>query len=167
LINRGHRKIAFIPSVGKNPHSSQPDRMKGYAEGMIQAGLQPIPLWDVPLAKVDYPVEDYLTRIRLSKEKYGCTAVVGFDSMGAPRTLYACYQLGLKVPQDLSIVACDYDPVMLVLPVEITCFHFDRTAMGKQAVEMLDQRIQSSGADVPSISLENSLIEGKSVIPLR
>jgi len=166
LIDRGHRKIAYIPSPEQNLHSSQPDRMKGYAEAMIKAGLPPIPLWDVPLMKDDYPVEDYITRVKLFKEKYGCTAMVAYSAIEAPRTLYACYQVGLKVPHDLSIVGCDYDPVMQAIPVAITCFHFDRTAMGKQAVEMLDQRIINPGTDIPSITLHSTLIEGKSVIPL-
>jgi DNA-binding LacI/PurR family transcriptional regulator len=166
LIARGHRKIAYIPGPGTVAHSSQADRMKGYAEGMIKAGLQPVPLWDVPLEKEDYPVEDYLSRVRIFKEKYGCTAIVAYDATEAPRILYAGYKLGLEIPQDFSLVACDYDPVMRVLPVAITCYHFDRTAMGKRAVAMLDQRIKCSGADIPSIRLDSTLIEGKSVISL-
>ncbi len=166
LIDRGHRKIAYIPSPGQNLHCSQPDRMKGYAEAMIKAGLQPIPLWDVPLTAVANPVEDYITRTKLFKEKYGCTAVVAYNAIEAPRVLYACYRLGLQVPQDFSIVACDYDPVMQVLPVEITCYHFDRTAMGKRAVEMLNQRIKNPEMDIPSINLNSTLVEGNSVISL-
>jgi LacI family transcriptional regulator len=166
LIERGHRKIAYLPSVGKNPHCSQPDRMKGYSEAMVKAGLPPVPLWDVPLASVDYPVEDYVVRAKLFKEKYGCTAVVAYSAIEAPRMLYACYQLGLKIPQDLSIVACDYDPVMQAIPVEITCFQFDRAAMGRQAVGMLNRRIMNPQEDIPSINLQSDLIEGQSVITL-
>jgi DNA-binding LacI/PurR family transcriptional regulator len=166
LIERGHRKIAYIPGPGTVTHSSQANRMKGYAEAMVKAGLSPIPLWDKPLEKEEYPVEDYLSRTRLFKEKYACTAMVAYDATEAPRILYAGYQLGLRIPQDFSLVACDYDPVIRVLPVEITCFHFDRTAMGKRAVQMLDQRIKTSGEDIPSICLDSTLIEGKSVVPL-
>jgi LacI family transcriptional regulator len=166
LIDRGHRKIAYLPSPGQNHHCSQPDRMQGYSETMIKAGLPPIPLWDVPLTSVDYPVEDYITRAKLFKEKYECTAIAAYSAIEAPRMLYACYQLGLKVPQDLSIVACDYDPVMQTIPVAITCFQFDRAAMGRQAVEMLNRRIKNPQEDIPSINLQSELIEGQSVMTL-
>jgi LacI family transcriptional regulator len=166
LIDRGHRKIAYLPCVGKNTHCSQQDRMKGYSEAMVKAGLQPIPLWDVPLTSVDYPVEDYVSRAKLYKEKYGCTAVVAYSAIEAPRLLHACYELELKIPRDLSLVACDYDPVMQTIPVEITCFQFDRAAMGRQAVEMLNRRIQNPQEDIPSINLQCNLVEGKSVMTL-
>lgn len=166
LIDRGHRKIAYLPSVGQNPHCSQPDRMRGYSEAMVNAGLQPIPLWNVPLSRGDYPVADYVQRARLYKEEYGCTAVVAYSAIEAPRLLFGCYQLGLKVPEDLSIVACDYDPVLQVIPIEITCFQFDRAAMGRQAVAMLNRRIQSPQEDIPSLNLASELVEGTSVITL-
>jgi LacI family transcriptional regulator len=160
LIDRGHRKIAYLPCPGTLRHSSQTDRMKGYADAMLKADLPPIPLWDVPLEKVEYPAEDYLFRTKLFKEKYECTAIVAFNATEAPRLLYAAYELGLRIPRDLSLVACDFDPAIRFLPVPITCFQFDRTQMGRLVVDMLAERINNSGKAIPSILFKGTLVEG-------
>jgi LacI family transcriptional regulator len=167
LIDRGHRKIAYLPCPGTSTHSSQADRMKGYAEVMIRAGLPPVPLWDVPLEKVDNPVQDYLNRAKYYKEQCGCTAMVAYNSVEAGRVIQACYQQGYKVPREMSVVVCDYDPVMQVLLLDVTCFRFDRTHMGQLAVQMLDQRMKNDGQDIPSMVLKGSLMEGETVIPVR
>ncbi len=160
LIDRGHRKIGFISAPGSTKHSSMADRMKGYAETMIKADLKPLPSWDVPLESVDNPVRDYLDRTKLFREEHGCTAIVAYNAIEAARVIYACYQLGLKVPEDIHLVACDYDPVALVPPARITCFHFDRTRMAKMAVAMLEERI-GTGKDVASISVSPTLVDGE------
>lgn len=164
LIARGHRQIGYIPTSGLAAHSSQQDRMKGYAEAMIANELKPMPLWDVPLAAVKKPTTDYAERIRRYREGNGCTAVVAYNGIEAARIIYAAYELGLRVPADLSIVACDFDPVNDVPPVDITSFHFDRGAMGRKAVEMVEARIRNQGRDVPSARFMGTLILGESVL---
>lgn len=163
LIERGHRKIGYMPGSGLAAHSSQSDRRKGYAEAMIKHDLKPIPLWDVPLTAVKKPVQDYYDRTKFYFEKNGCTAIVAYNGIEAARIIFAAYQLGLRIPADLSIVACDSDPVIDVPPVDITSFHFDRNAMGQKAVEMVEARIHNGGRDIRSVEFQGILIPGESV----
>jgi LacI family transcriptional regulator len=163
LIDRGHRRIGYMPGSGLAPHSSQSDRRKGYAEAMIKNDLKPLPLWDMPLTAVKKPVQDYFDRTRFYFEKNDCTAIVAYNGIEAARIIFAAYQLGLRVPEDLSIVACDCDPVIDVPPVDITSFHFDRNAMGQKAVEMVETRIHNGGKDIRSVEFQGTLILGESV----
>ncbi len=164
LIDRGHRRIAYIayPSAPWLPHYSQQDRLKGYTQAMLKAELQPIAMWKTPLADFNGPKPDYIGRVKFVREQ-NATAIVAYDAMEAVRVLFACYQLGLRVPEDISVIACDYDPIALVPPVPITCFNFDRSEMGKMAIQMLDQRIKNNGEDLPTMILKGTLIEGETV----
>jgi DNA-binding LacI/PurR family transcriptional regulator len=164
LIDLGHRKIAYMPEGGLKIHSSQSDRMRGYAEAMIQNNLKPMPLWDVPLAAVKKPVKDYIDRTKFYYENQGCTAIIAYNGIEAARIIFAAYQMGIKIPEDLSIVACDCDPVNDVPPVDITAFHFNRSGMGQKAVEMVEARIRGGGRDIPSVEFEGMLIPGESVL---
>ena len=159
LIDAGHRNIAYIPCYHRLRHSCQADRMKGYVQAMTRASLPPIPLWDEPLKWLYGRDDEYLGRTKLFREKYGVTAIVTHAMFEAVRTLFACYQLGLKAPRDMTIVACDMDPTVWVAPVAIPCVHFDRLEMGKLAVEMLLRRIANSGQDVPTHRYRGKLVE--------
>ncbi len=165
LVERGHRRIAYIayPSAPWLPHYSQQDRLKGYTQAMLKADLQPIAMWKTPLADFNGPKPDYIGRLKFVREQNAGTAIVAYDAMEGARIMFACYQLGLRVPEDISIIACDYDPIAIVPPVPITCFNFDRTEMGKLAIQMLDRRINLNGEDVPTTILRGTLMEGETI----
>lgn len=140
--------------------------MKGYLQAIVKAGLQPIPMWDVPLVKSSQRLEpeDYIPRLRSYMTDQGCTAVVTYHAFGAASVLSACYTLGIRVPHDLSIIACDYDPILEYLPVKMTSMHLDRIEMGKLAVDMLLQQIDGDAPSVPTILLKGKLQEFSSVV---
>lgn len=170
LIERGHRRIAYIPCPINVTHSSQADRMNGYAGAMQRAGLPPIPMWDKPLTRKvggDGEEDDYIVRMRIFHREHRCTAVVCYSYVEAIRMLYSCFQLGLKVPEDVSLIACDHAPQPDITPVPITCFHLDRYEMGRLAVKMLLQRIEENGAAVPSITYDGTFVAGDSVATVR
>lgn len=161
LIKQGHKRIGYFPSAVTQVHSSQENRMKGYLQAVVNAGLQPVPLWDVPLEKAGkwLTVEDYIPRLKRFLDDYKCTAVVTYHAFAAACVFGGCYQLGVRVPRDLSIIACDYDPILEYLPVRVTSVHLDRTEIGQLAVEMLLQQIDNpeDSRNVPTILVEGSL----------
>lgn len=168
LIQRGHRKIGYIPSTEISRLSSQSDRMQGYQRSMTSAGLTPIPLWDVPMTKTQTRMtpEDYIPRLQDYLKNHGCTAVVTYHAPAAARVLSACYLMGVRVPQELSIVACDYDPILEYTPVTLTSLHLDRNAMGELAVRQVLQQINQSVSTIPSVIVKGQLQERNSVATL-
>jgi len=159
LLDRGHRKIGYIPCCKRTHHSSQGERMKGYAQTLSQAGLAPIPTWDQPMDDIYRPEGGYYQRIKLYRERYGCTAVVTYSSLESVRVLFTCHQLGLKVPDDLAIVGCDFDPMATFAPVPMPTVRLDRIQMGQLAVEMLKKRIEHPEEDQPSVTIKGTMIE--------
>ncbi|MCC7349813.1 MAG: LacI family DNA-binding transcriptional regulator [Phycisphaerales bacterium] len=166
LIQHGHRRIGYFPSTSAQTHSSQENRMKGYLHAMVNAGLQPIPMWDAPLEKHGQWLvsDDFVRRVKTYIEDHQCTAAVTYNGTGAAGVFGACYKLGYRVPTDLSIIACDFEPVLEHLPVRITSIHLDRVVMGQMAVEMLLKQIQSRVAHVPTVLVQGTLREMDSIL---
>jgi DNA-binding LacI/PurR family transcriptional regulator len=159
LIDRGHKKIGYIPCYKNTRHSSQKDRMKGYVEALLQAGLQPVPLWDKPLEEVHSEDSDYDLRLKIYREEYGCTGIVAYSGSEALRILFACYRTGVKVPHDLAMIGCDFTPTITEAPIAIPTVHLDRLKMGQMAVQMLLERIKQPERDIPTVYFEGTLIE--------
>ncbi len=109
LISKGHKNIGYIPSLAGPFHKSQSDRMNGYSAALINSGLLPLPLWNTPLkhdSDVNFgPNDDYMTRAKLLTEQHGCTAFVTYSSVEGARLVHACCELGIKIPEDVSIIA--------------------------------------------------------------
>lgn len=158
LIERGHRKIGYLPGC-EVPHSSHTQRMNGYAQAMLKRGLQPLPMWDVAL---DHNTSLYAGRLAELKAN-GASSVVTYNGIGAAYCIRACIELKIKVPEHLSIVSCDYDPVAEFAAVPVTCIRLDRAEMGRIAVQMLADRIAQPSRDIPSIFLQGELVEFDSV----
>lgn len=161
LIDRGHRKIAYLPSA-QGRHSSHPLRMMGYSQAMMALGLPPGPLWDVQTSAGGFHLEEYVERVNLFR-KEGMTGVVTYNAPTAAYFLRACGTVGVRVPDELSIISCDYDRILAYQSVPITSFHLDRIEMGEIAVKMLLRRIEHDGVDEPSVTMPAKLIEMESV----
>lgn len=158
LIERGHRKIGYLPNC-QVPHSSHPLRMNGYAQAMLKRGLGPLPMWDAALEHRPALFAERLAMLR----SHGATAVVTYNGIVAAYAVRACVELKFKIPDELSIVACDYDPVAEFTVVPVTCFRLDRAEMGRLAVGMLAERIEHPSRNVKSIFLSGELVELASV----
>lgn len=161
LIERGHRKIGYLPGC-KVTHSSHTRRMNGYTQALLSHGLSPLPMWDVEL---DYRHELFAERLKILKS-HGVTAVVTYNGIGGALAVRGAFENHLKVPSQLSIVACDYDPVAEFAFVPVTCIKLDRAEMGRLAVEMLAERIANKSRDIASIFLPGEMVELDSVRPI-
>ncbi|MBL7222524.1 MAG: substrate-binding domain-containing protein [Candidatus Brocadiae bacterium] len=56
--------------------------------------------------------------------------------------------LGLRVPEDVGIIAADDDPVICALPPALTSLHFDYGEVGYRAAELLSRLIDGEAAPV-------------------
>ncbi len=158
LIDRGHKKIGYIPCFKDTLHSSQKDRMRGYVEAILRAGLQPVPLWDRPIEEMYGEDNDYAKRLKLYREQ-GCTGIVTYTSGEAFRMYLACCHMGLKVPRDMALIGCDFDPSISNIPIPIPTMHLDRLKMGQMAVRMIMERIENPDRDIPTVYYSGTLME--------
>ena len=168
LVSKGHRRIAYLgPNTLAPSHYSVPARSRGYLQTMSRAGLTPV-------IREDPPSDDPITmertarqQIELAVSKKQCTAVVGYDAGWTSLIMQVCYELGLRVPRDVSVVSCDWEPSLDLTVVPVTSIFIDRVEMGRLAARMLIQRIENDGVSLPAVVVPYSLIENQSVRDLR
>jgi LacI family transcriptional regulator len=161
LISRGHRRIGYVPSAAPNPHSSHTDRLLGYLHAMQAAGLLAAGVTHDPLEQLDHA--GLCARIRDLVEVQRCTALVIYDGINAAKVLRGCYEMDLRVPKRVSLMACDDSPVLDQSVVPLSCFRFDRSEMGRMAFEMVLTRVRGAGQDLPTRILKGVVQERGSV----
>jgi LacI family transcriptional regulator len=108
LLRLGHERIAYVDTAeSENRHYSKGDRRSGYEQVMASAGKAP---WVHLLPKDWYaagqPSQDLRVesaRSLLARDDHP-TAVVAYELTEAMAVVRAAYVLGLRIPEDLSIV---------------------------------------------------------------
>ncbi len=174
LIENGHTKIGYMPRLASCTHGSQFDRMKGYSQALSQHSLSLIQNWDVPLGRGDNEVgiedqhylPDIKARLKFYLQKHDCTAIVAYDSRMAARTLVAAYEMGLKVPDDFSLIACDYESSLQRHICDVTAFKIDRGEIARCAVEMVMQMVEKGLDRINTIYVKGKFVQGNSVVVL-
>ncbi|MEN8253985.1 MAG: LacI family DNA-binding transcriptional regulator [Verrucomicrobiota bacterium] len=173
LLDRGHRAVAYVPCL-KTSHCSQAERMQGYRNAMRDSGnLSPL-LFEMAgklAERVDHlkwnvPSQEGAEKLASYLRTHSVSGFVTYSSFEAAWLCSALPGLGCRIPEDISIVSCDYAAVLEYLLVPVTSFVLDRVKMGQMAVEMLQERIDGKGEDRPAILVEGVLWEGGSVATL-
>lgn len=156
LLDRGHRKVLYLPLPAEDAHSSHADRMRGYVEALSRTGAGTHLAWREDHTRNRH--EEFVAAIRS-----GCTAVVAYDAKHAAEVAQVCYESGLRIPDDVSLVACDDDPVIACSVVPVTCMRLDRLEMGREAVRMILERCGNDGIDATTRIVMPQLQERRSV----
>jgi LacI family transcriptional regulator len=139
LIALGHRMIAYVhysPADEEPRHYSEVDRQAGYEKAMRSAGLAPRVLRPAP-REGELDLLGF-TRPWLSGRDRP-TAVVAY---GHPSLVqYAAATMGLRVPDDLSVV-CFAERRPDALGSRVTTAIVPAFEMGSEGVEMLIQKLK-------------------------
>ena len=115
LLEHGHRRIVFADHAdpihpGMELHYSVLDRRNGYAQAMRQAGLAPqffaIPPFPDAFHRLGHIRKVFMDWLGRADRP---TAVVCGIGGGGRTLLLAAARLGLRVPEDLSVITFDND----------------------------------------------------------
>lgn len=173
LLECGHRDIVHL---GMLDYSTGQNRALGYHEAMQAVGL-PSYLVELPEPTVAMPVteapSDHLaapaaqvTDLIWGPEAVGApTAAFCFNDVVATGVCQALQAHGIRVPEDVSLVAVDNIVRLPGCPVPLTTFALPGEAIGQQSADLLLRRL--SGDDDPPQTrlLMASLIERQSTAP--
>lgn len=167
LILAGHKRITYADygtwEAPTPSHYSVQDRRAGYETAMQQAGLacsyycSAPPIASLPGRRFYYAKECLSASIRP-------TAVIAYMDYTALPTLMAALQLGIRVPQELTIVTFK-DRICNETGLQIATSLVPVKAMGCTAVEMLMERIAHPVQNIPSKVLPFSLHLGDTWAP--
>lgn len=136
LIELGHQRIGFI-YFGSHYHYSGMDRFQGYEKAMQEAGLN---TFFVNQDIVRFETADESKKFLNQANRP--TAVITYSDKETFGVYTAALSLGLKVPEDLSIISFGPRRVQHVDMVA-TSIILPENQIGSRAVEMLMERINN------------------------
>lgn len=150
LINMGHKKIMYVGTVGAT--SSITDRYYGYCRAMLESGIE---------VKEDMVIsdrgEDGKCNITLPADiKQNATALACNCDFIAYTVLNKLTAMGIKVPDDISIVGFDNYMLSEISSVKLTTYGVNIDRMARTSVIQIRHRIKNPSAvqDVKVISGE-------------
>lgn len=169
VIDLGHTRVAVITlhstfDVAGAPTANRParERMTGWREALEAAGVEPIVAAAAyrPRLSVEEIARDLLDRPDRP------TAVLCFSDAFAVTTIQVAESLGLRVPDDLSVVGYDDSPVATAIRPRLTTVHQEVASKGQEAVRSLMAVMGSDRPDpVERILLPTTLVVRESTAP--
>jgi len=169
LVDLGHTRVAILTlrtnfEVNGVPTWNYParERMKGWREALEAAGIEPevATAWFRPSDEVEVEARKLLDRPDRP------TAVLCFSDAYAMGVLNVARSLGLRVPEDLSIIGYDDSPVATAAHPQLTTVHQEVATKGHEAVRALMTAMDKSRSDTPErIMLPTRLVVRESTAP--
>lgn len=159
FIQRGHKKIGHITGT-----EYFADRTEGFREALLENGIR---IEETCIIKGDFSQESGYQGAKQLLEQ-GITAIFTGNDRMALGAYRAVTESGLKVPEDVSLIGFDDDPISDVLPTPLTTIRQSGEAMGMKACEVLLDKLKLNEEELMEQDCENyliapQLIERKSV----
>jgi LacI family transcriptional regulator len=163
LISLGHRRIGML--TGRSDLQSARLREEGFRQALAAAGIA---VDDDLMQPGDYdPEVSAASALRLLKSEHPPTAVFAANDISAIATVTAAASLGIRVPDDLSVVGFDNVPESALNSPPLTTVHQPIREMGQCAIEMLIRLIRGETSDPVHLTLATSLVVRQSTTALR
>ncbi len=141
LLAQGHARIAHFAGPRYSAHSEE--RLEGVRRAFSESrlGLDPRQIVHAGDAMAD----GYREGLRCFRDAGAArpTAVTCYNDLVAIGLMKALAELGLRVPDDVSVVGFDDLDMLQYLPVPLTSVHVPKFDMGRTAAEMLLRQIES------------------------
>ena len=162
LIQLGHKRIAFIQ--GPKKYKSLNERFAGYLHAMFDANLSVDPsLIQKPISS-GIPRKGRLEMLELLTLPQPPTAVFAVSDRSALGALDAIYEMGLTVPNDISIIGFDDIPPDAYRYPALSTITSERYEMGQIAVRRLHEIIEGRSQPPLKIVMPVKLIVRSSTL---
>jgi len=167
LIERGHACIRMVtPPPGV---LSEQARIRGYEQALRDAGIEPAEDWLILTDPQTVVADDRQSRRWwsayqailpvLGSFKRPC-AVFAHNACSGWGVYKACEKLGLRIPEDVSVVCVDDSDIARAMRPSMTAVAQRTDEIGRVAVDLLMQRIRSGAtAAGPSRVFTHCVIE--------
>lgn len=134
LIDLGHRDIGLI--AGPTYASSVRGRIEGFHQAFADAGLTPRPEIE-SVGSFSMEAGEEACRRIMTAEAKPPTALFVMNDNAAVGAMSALTQLGLTIPDDVSVVGYNDIPLASRLPVPLTTLRVPFTDIANAAVDLL------------------------------
>lgn len=155
LISTGCRRIGFINCSPKYKYARH--RREGYLQALKAAGLEQRPEWYVTLPAIDYTLAYSAIMQSLSAQELP-DAFFACSDVYAAAAVNAASSLGLRVPEELSVIGIDNIETSRMTQPPITTVAQPGFQMGQQACALLIEKIHNLQPIDQHILLSTELI---------
>lgn len=150
LVDLGHRRIGILSTSAIGPFGELTDplgaevshvtrqRLAGWMDALEPAGIKPTVRQQPPYS----PAAEIVATHRLLESADRPTAILCFSDAIARNVIRVAQDLGLRVPEDLSVVGFDDSPLAERVRPALTTVRQDVTAKGRAAVAALTAEIE-------------------------
>jgi DNA-binding LacI/PurR family transcriptional regulator len=163
LLALGHTRIGFLGDVACNPlgFTSSRDRHRGYLGALAAAGIEPRAEL---CAEGDHSrAEARALAHRLLRRPERPTALVAASDTQAAGALEAARELGLRVPEDVSVVG--YDDIEIADALGLTTVRQPLQRSGRRGTELLLARMRDPGMAPVREVLPTELVVRRTTAP--
>lgn len=163
LVLTGCKKIGLMNSSLKFKYARH--REKGFTQALEEHGLEINPEWVAHISSINYNLA-YSAALHIlqlpdrPQAMFACSDVYGIAIINAAKNL------GLRVPEDLSVIAFDNTEISIMSDPPLTTVDQPKQQIGYQSCEMLIDQIKSPGAANKQVVLSTQLIiRGSTLLP--
>lgn len=159
LVSHGHRRIGTI--TGEPWMQAARDRLQGYRRALATAD---IPFDPELVVEGDWSASSgYAATRKLLALAERPTAIFCQNDRMSIGCYEALKEVGLRIPQDISVVGYDDEEISRHLFPPLTTLVLPHLALGQWAIEQLETRADLTRGRHPIIKLECPLVERESV----
>ncbi len=154
LLEQGHTRVYMV--TDPPTATSIVDRIRGFERAMMEHGHE-------PTRRMQFFVEraasfrglqqhkrwlgGYEAALPLLRSAQMPLAIFAHNDYSAWGVLEACRELGLRVPQDVSIVGFDDSEITRAMSPPLTTVAQRTWDIGRTAIQLLEERFQAGGAE--------------------
>lgn len=138
LIDLGHRKIACI--TGPTDVVNSNNRLKGFLYALEESG---IPISEDYILNGNYYMEDAYSLAKDFLQRNEVTAIFAGNDVMACGVYQAAYEIGISIPNDLSVIGFDDIAFGKVLSPKLTTIRQDTYRIGKESINLLIKKISN------------------------
>ena len=163
LIELGHRRIGFV--AGRPDLRSAGLRDAGYRRALSDAGI-PLDPSLVGIGRYELDATRESARIMLSGESRP-TAIFAANDLSAIAVIDVAHELGLRVPDDLSVIGFDDVPEATRRALPLTTIQQPMRRLGAVAADMVFTQLSGQEIDEMHVILPTRLVVRATTAPPR
>lgn len=161
LLALGHTNIAYLGSDSNLMFSA--DRRTGYQTALLHSGVavRPDNIVELPVLPEEgaTPVQQLLGRADRP------TAILVSDDLFAVALERACLEMGLHIPEDLSIISFNNSLFARITSPQLTSMDINSVQLGIEAASQVINHVENPNLMATKIIVPHRLIERHSCIP--
>ena len=159
LIKKGHKNIAHVAGHRRTKTGMQ--RLEGFRSAMANYDL-PVPPENI--IYTDYlEVDAYEKVLAYLKTKPGITAMFVANDYLAIGCYKAIEEMGLKIPDDISVIGHDDIYLSTILNPELTTMHQQPRKVGRLASQLIFEETEKTRNEEKMLIVPTELVERASV----